>query len=126
MATAAPTQNLPLFYNGIEPLNSTQHAKMKVRPLLSMAQLGRTHAIPLTVDEFTLVQRHYPIVFSIGESPIPMALMGLNEGVNVFLNEEGRLHDPTMYVPAYIRRYPFLLARLRPDSDELSLCFDPA
>src|SRR3546814_12084348 len=25
----------------------------------------------------------------------------------------------------YIRRYPFLLARLRPDSDELSLCFDP-
>jgi hypothetical protein len=30
-----------------------------------------------------------------------------------------------MYIPAYIRRYPFLLARLRPDSDELSLCFDP-
>jgi hypothetical protein len=24
-----------------------------------------------------------------------------------------------------MRRYPFLLARLRPDSDELSLCFDP-
>ena len=30
-----------------------------------------------------------------------------------------------IYVPAYMRRYPFLLARLRPDSDELSLCFDP-
>src|SRR3546814_11549555 len=30
-----------------------------------------------------------------------------------------------VYGPAYIRRYPFLLARLRPDSDELSLCFDP-
>ncbi|WP_163078826.1 SapC family protein, partial [Acinetobacter baumannii] len=28
-------------------------------------------------------------------------------------------------VPAYVRRYPYLLARLRPDSDELSLCFDP-
>jgi hypothetical protein len=27
-------------------------------------------------------------------------------------------------VPAYIRRYPFMLARLRPDADELSLCFD--
>ena len=24
-----------------------------------------------------------------------------------------------------MRRYPFLLARLRPDSDEMSLCFDP-
>ena len=51
--------------------------------------------------------------------------MGLNEGVNVFLDEDGRAIDPNLYIPAYIRRYPFLLARLRPDSDELSLCFDP-
>ena len=28
-------------------------------------------------------------------------------------------------MPAYIRRYPFMLARLREGSDELSLCFDP-
>ena len=28
-------------------------------------------------------------------------------------------------MPAYVRRYPFMLARLRPDADELSLCFDP-
>ena len=31
MATAAPNQNLPLFYNALEPLNATQHGKMKVR-----------------------------------------------------------------------------------------------
>ena len=71
------------------------------------------------------MQRHYPIVFSIGE-PVPIALMGLNEGVNVFLDEDGRADRPNIYIPAYIRRYPFLLARLRPDSDELSLCFDPS
>jgi hypothetical protein len=125
MATAAPSQSLPLFYKAIEPLNATQHGKMKVRALLRMDEVGRTHAIPVTVDEFTLVQRHYPIVFSVGESPIPIALMGLNEGVNVFLDEDGRALDTSVYIPAYIRRYPFLLARLRPDSDELSLCFDP-
>jgi hypothetical protein len=125
MATAAPTQNLPLFYNALEPLNATQHGKMKVRTILRMAQVGHTHAIPVTVDEFTLVQRHYPIVFSVGDNPIPIALMGLNEGVNVFLDEDGRPLDANAYIPAYIRRYPFLLARLRPDSDELSLCFDP-
>jgi hypothetical protein len=125
MASAAPTPNLPLFYNAVEPLNVGQHGKLKVRKLLKMAQVGKTHAIPLTVDEFTLVQRHYPIVFTIGEKPIPIALMGLNEGVNVFVDEDGRLRDPNMYAPAYIRRYPFLLARIRPDSDELSLCFDP-
>jgi hypothetical protein len=125
MATVAPTQNLPLFYNAVEPLNVTQHGKMKVRKLLKMGQIAKTHAIPLTVDEFTLVQRHYPIVFSIGEKPIPIALMGLNEGVNVFMDEDGRALDANLYIPAYVRRYPFLLARVRPDSDELSLCFDP-
>ena len=125
MATAAPTPSLPLFYNAAEPLNVTQHGKMKVRPVLKMGQIGRTHAIPITVDEFALVQRFYPIVFSIGEGSVPIALMGLNEGVNVFLDEDGRPLDPNAYIPAYIRRYPFLLARLRPDTDELSLCFDP-
>ena len=58
MATAAPTQSLPLFYSAIEPLNVTQHGKMKVRTVLRMAQVGSTHAIPVTVDEFTLVQRY--------------------------------------------------------------------
>ena len=125
MASAAPNQ-LPLFYRSIEPLNVGQHGQMHVRSTVDMGQIGTTHAIPLTTDEFTLVQRHYPIVFSIGDAPVPMALMGLNEGVNVFLDADGRPHDPAVYIPAYIRRYPFLLARLRPDSDELSLCYDPA
>lgn len=125
MATAAPNQSLPLFYNAIEPLNSTQHSKMKVRAITAMPSLGRAHAIPVTVDEFTLVQRHYPIVFAVGDNAVPIALMGLNEGVNVFLDENGIARDNSLYMPAYVRRYPFLLARLRPDSDELSLCFDP-
>ncbi len=126
MATAAPTQTLPLFYSALEPLNLTQHGKMKIRPIEKAPTIAATHAIPATVDEFALLQRHYPIVFSVGENPVPLVLMGLNEGINVFLNDEGKLHDNMMYVPAYMRRYPFLLARLRPDSDELSLCFDPA
>jgi hypothetical protein len=125
MATAAPTQSLPLFYNAIEPLNLDQHGGMKVRGISGMPELGRTHAIPLTVDEFTLVQRHFPIVFSVGGTPVPIALMGLNEGVNVFLDDNGCALDTNMYVPAYLRRYPFLLAKLRPESDELSLCYDP-
>ncbi|GAC1504242.1 MAG: SapC family protein [Steroidobacteraceae bacterium] len=125
MATAAPTQSLPLFYSAIEPLNLEQHGTMKVRGLTSLPELGQTHAVPLTVDEFTLVQRHFPIVFSVGGAPVPIALMGLNEGVNVFLDESGRATDPNLYIPAYLRRYPFLLAKLRPESDELSLCFDP-
>ena len=126
MATAAPNQNLPLFYSSLEPLNATQHGKMKIRQVEKSPTIAQTHAIPVTVDEFGLAQRHYPIVFSIGDNPIPIALMGLNEGVNVFLDADGRAVDPAIYIPAYIRRYPFLLARLNQDTDELSLCFDPS
>jgi hypothetical protein len=125
MATAAPNQSLPLFYSALEPLNVNQHGKMKIRAIEKAPMIAATHAIPATVDEFALLQRHYPIVFSIGDQPVPLVLMGLSEGINVFLNEEGKLHDPTIYLPAYMRRYPFLLARLRPETDELSLCFDP-
>jgi hypothetical protein len=50
--------------------------------------------------------------------------MGLNEGVNVFVNAEGKIDQP-IYLPAYARRYPFMLAKLTPQSDDLSLCFDP-
>ena len=116
MATAAPNTQLPLLYNGLEPLNSNQHAKARVRRLDSAPQVGKTHAIPVTVDEFALVQRTFPIVFSAGENPVPLALMGLNEGVNTFMDEEGKLTEPNIYLPAYLRRYPFMLARLRPDT----------
>jgi len=56
---------------------------------------------------------------------VPLALMGLNEGVNVFVDGEGAV-TPGVYLPAYARRYPFMLAKLQPQSEELSLCFDPS
>ena len=116
---------LPLFYNGLEPLSSETHATWRTRQQDSAPFLVGQHAIPITTDEFPLVQRHMPIVFSVGDDAIPLALMGLNEGVNVFMGDDGKLTETNFYVPAYVRRYPYMLARLRPDADELSLCFDP-
>jgi hypothetical protein len=124
MASAAPADQFPLFYQGLEPLSSSVHPNFKTRAAETAPFLAQTHAVPITIDEFVPAQRHYPIVFSTGENPVPLALMGLNEGVNVFVDDDGKLLGQT-YVPAYIRRYPFMLARLRPDADELSLCFDP-
>jgi SapC protein len=125
MASEAPSNPLPIFYGGLEPLSSSLHPNHKSRTANEAPFLVTAHAIPITVDEFVSVQRHCPIVFSIGENPVPLALMGLNEGVNVFVDDKGKLLNNEVYLPAYIRRYPFMLARLRPDAEELSLCFDP-
>lgn len=124
MASQAPN-NLPLLYNALEPLNRNQHGNFKVRRMPGIPAVKSAHAIPLTVDEFSLAQRFYPIVFSNGDNPVPLALMGLHEGTNTFFDDEGRMIEGNVYVPAYLRRLPFLLARLTDDSEELSLCFDP-
>jgi hypothetical protein len=124
MASQAPNM-LPLLYQGLEPLNRNSHGNFKVRRMTGLERVASVHAIPVTVDEFSMGQRHYPIVFSTGDSPVPLALMGLHEGSNTFFDEKGVTREADVYVPAYLRRYPFLLARLREDSDELSLCFDP-
>jgi hypothetical protein len=123
MATA-PQPSLPLFYNDLMPLNSRDHAKYRINPPEGMTWLVNQHAVPLTVDEFIQAQRHFPIVFGSSEGNVPLALMGLNEGVNTFVDDEGKLIED-VYVPAYARRYPYLLARLTPEAEELSLCFDP-
>ena len=119
-----PPPNLPVFYNNLAPLSSTIHSKFRARPADRAPYLARANAIPLTIDEFITAQRHFPIVFSAGENPVPLALMGLNDGVNVFVNDEGVPHHP-VYIPAYVRRYPYLLARLDQSAEELSLCYDP-
>jgi len=119
-----PQAQLPLFYKDLMPLNSRDHGGWRARSVDKASWIGSQHAIPLTVEEFPLAQRNFPIVFSAGENSVPLALMGLNEGVNVFFEDDGTPRGDA-YVPAYIRRYPFLLAKLRPDAEEMSLCFDP-
>lgn len=124
MATQPAPQGLPLFYKDLVPLNSNDHGSFKSRQIDNANFMQGQHAIPLTVEEFVSASRYYPIIFSAGDNPVPLALMAMNEGVNVFMDENGKFNNP-VYLPAYIRRYPFMLARIRPDSDELTLCFDP-
>jgi hypothetical protein len=123
MATQPPP-GLPILYNDLIPVQSNLHGKYQTRPAKTAHYFANHHAIPLTADEFIHAQRSSPIVFSAGEQPVPLALMGLNEGVNIFIDDEGQSRAP-FYIPAYVRRYPFMLARLTPDAQELSLCFDP-
>lgn len=124
MASAPQANNLPVLFKDLIPLSSNEHKEWKARQVDAAPWIVGQHAVPITIDEFVHAQRFYPIVFSAGDNPVPLALMGLNEGANMFVDDEGKLIGQP-YVPAYIRRYPFMLARLRPDTEDLSLCFDP-
>lgn len=124
MASAPQAANLPLFYKDLMPLNSRDHASWSSRTTDTAKWIVGQHAIPLTAEEFVHASRSFPIVFSAADQPVPLALMGLNEGINTFFDDEGKLIEQ-VYVPAYARRYPFMLAKLTAETEELSLCFDP-
>ena len=124
MASVPQASGLPLFYKELVPLSLEDHGNLRARRTDKATWLAGQHAVPLTVEEFPMAQRHYPIVFSVGDNPVPLALMGMSEGVNVYVGDDGVVQEG-LYIPAYARRYPFLLAKLNPQAEELSLCYDP-
>jgi hypothetical protein len=98
-----------LFYVSPEPLSKEAHAGLGLKNLETpYAFTARTHLVPLTVTEFGPAALCYPIIF-IGPEKTPVAVMGVNADENLFVDEKGG-YAPDAYLPAYIRRYPFVLA----------------
>jgi len=113
-----------LLYAELSALNGEIHGKLRLRPAETLAVLRGVNAVPLTADEFVLAQRFFPIVFSADDQPVPLALMGLNEGENVFITADDKWRDSDIYLPAYVRRYPFLLAKIDEKTEKFALLFD--
>ena len=111
-----------LFYSQPEPISPEVHGKMGVKSMdgpFGFAKAG--HAIPLTVGEFPLAALTGPVIF-VGEEKMPIAVMGLNAGENMFLRDNGQF-EPAVYIPAYIRRYPFVFAN-DDNAQQMVLCID--
>jgi len=98
------------LYHQPEVLTSDVHGSMGITPSEQPFDFAKNErAIPLTMVEISSAQRHYPIVFSDLKNPVPLAVVGLAGGGNLYVNEQGRW-DPECYVPSYLRCYPFALA----------------
>ncbi|MEL7030948.1 MAG: SapC family protein [Pseudomonadota bacterium] len=111
-----------LFYKNPQPLNPEQHAGLGVKQIEQpFGFLRDAHAVPVTVTEFGMASAAYPIIF-VGEEFTPVAVMGVRAGENLFVAENGTI-DPDFYVPAFVRRYPFVFANDN-QSDRLLLCID--
>ena len=113
-----------LLYKEIKALNRDEHKGLKIKPATDCAFAASTHLVPLAGLEFFQAARHYPIVF-IGsdEQLMPIALLGMAEGQNSYLDAFGQWQANT-YVPAFVRRYPFVLAQ--DETDNFTVCFDAA
>lgn len=114
--------SLPLFYKDPVLLRFEEHGEVGLAPARDLGFARAALAIPLCIGEFAIAQRHYPIVFAMEDDAPPIALVGIRRDDNLFVARDGSWH-PGAYVPAYIRRYPFIVTET-PDKAQQWLAMD--
>jgi hypothetical protein len=114
-----------IFYERPVALNRDRHKALRLAPIDNhFAFAARTNALPIASGEFADAARDYPIVF-VGEEGGPFnvaALVGLRDRQNLMVDAQGRWATGC-YVPAFARRYPFVLAKTEA-GDKLTVCID--
>jgi hypothetical protein len=101
-----------------------RHARVNMRNA-DFTFTKKTNSVPVSAIEFGRASTEYPIVFA-GPSPerlMPVVILGLRNEENLFVDSAGKWNG--IYVPAFIRRYPFVLAE-RNSGQDLSVCVDTA
>lgn len=118
---AAPA--MPMFYKNPVPIEPVRHATAGLRERSDFRFASGTNAVPLTAAEIVHAARTYPIVFSAAAPTVPFAVVGLRDHENLFVDPATGNWREDSYIPAYVRRYPFIFSEV-PDSDRLVLCVD--
>jgi hypothetical protein len=118
----APEAAMPMFYKAPRPLDRVKDGNMKLNRPSNFTFAAKTNAIPLLVDEFPMAAAYYPIVFADGPVPVPAAVVGLKNDTNLFIGPDNSWVNGA-YLPAYVRRYPFILMD-DPDNKQFVLCID--
>jgi hypothetical protein len=113
---------MPLFYSRIEALNPERHADLAIKADGNYVFARKANSVPINAIEFGMASRNYPIVFSTDERGVPVAVLGLQAGENLFVDADGQW-ERGQYIPAYVRRYPFI-ALAPKDSKDYALCLD--
>lgn len=110
-----------LFYQNISPLNDKQHASLRISPVRNYRFTAHSNSVPVLSGEFADCARHYPIVFARSDSGVvPVAMLGLRDRDNLFVDALGRWS--ATYVPAFVRRYPFVIGA--GEGGQMVVCID--
>ncbi|MBS2034616.1 SapC family protein [bacterium] len=114
-----------LIYEKAVALSKEKHSKWSVEVGDSFAFAAQVNSVPLMAAEFGAAAADYSIVFVRGEDEtyVPTVVLGLQQNQNVFVDDQQ--HWTASYIPAFVRRYPFVFA-LSEDKKTFTLCIDEA
>lgn len=110
------------LYKNIVPLTREVHGQFYIERLDNFIYTRKINTVYVFCMEFMRVAKEFPILFNMKTDEIhPVALLGLKEGRNEFLDEQANW--TAEYVPCYVRRYPFILER-DPETNEAYIGID--
>jgi hypothetical protein len=108
----------PFGYREIVPLNKNSGVKLPSPGSLPEFCM-QTNAMPISFAEFAVAARDYPIVFASndqGKTYAAVAVLGLANNENAYVRNGA--WEQGAYVPAYVRRFPFCMARVKVSESE--------
>ena len=113
-----------LIYETAVPVTPARHGKHSVEVGGNYAFSAGVNAVPLMAVEILRAATEYAVVFTgVGDSIMPAVVLGVKGEQNLYLGPDG--HWNAKYIPAFIRRYPFVFSA-NADNKTLTLCVDEA
>jgi hypothetical protein len=114
----------PAWYEKPVLLHREQHRSRRIRPASGYGFARKANSLYLAGVEFNEACKDYAIVFTrlAGGQLAPVVVLGLRGGENLYIDDQDRW--AASYVPAFVRRYPFVLAEL--PGQQMGVCIDEA
>ena len=110
-----------LIYEKAVPVTRNEHGDVSIKAGSDYGFAKEVNSVPLMVSEFEPSCPEYPIVFSgEGKNVMPTALLGIRDHENLYIDENGAWN--AKYIPAFVRRYPFVFSTA--DTATFTLCLD--
>ncbi|RZI86475.1 MAG: SapC family protein [Rubrivivax sp.] len=115
-----------LMYDKLVPVNREQHRLLRVKASDKKLNFAReTNSVLMAVTELPLAALDFPCVFvASGAQHTLVSVVGLRDKENLLIDDAGNW-DTHCYVPAFIRRYPFVLGE-QPGNTQVTVCVDEA
>ncbi len=117
-------ENQNIYRNPIF-LNAVAHKSVKVAPVANYQFTRQLNSVLIVGQEFLEAAKFFPVVFikGAGGEIVPVAILGLRNGQNLFVEKDGKWREGA-YIPAYFRRYPFILASNIGQDGSFAVCVD--
>ena len=111
-----------LIYESAVPVSSARHGRWSVEVGGDYGFSKNVNSVPLMAIEIQKAAAEYAVVFSgAGEAMTPAVILGMRGNENLYLTMRGEWQ--AKYIPAFVRRYPFVFSRSA-DGSTFVLCID--